>query len=83
MRPKPLYEPRAYDVKVGKTRQLVKRFQQLGFPAMQKTGHGNYLIGFFIADAGNRNELLHRPRGLSAAGSECRTVTRQSGKFRP
>ena len=55
----PLYELRTYDVRVGKMRELVKLFQELGFPAMQQGGQDRHLVGFFIADTGNRNQLLH------------------------
>ena len=41
----PLYELRTYDVRVGKMRELVKLFQELGFPAMQQGGQDRHLVG--------------------------------------
>ena len=54
-----LFELRTYNVKVGRMPELVKLFQELGFPALQKGGHDKNLIGFFVADTGTRNQLVH------------------------
>ena len=54
-----LYELRTYTVQVGRMEELVMLFQDLGFPALQKGGHDKHLIGFFVADTGKRNQLIH------------------------
>ena len=39
--------------------EAVKLYQELGFPAFQKGGHDKNLVGYFIADTGMINQLVH------------------------
>lgn len=55
----PLYEMRTYTLVVGKMAEAVKLYQELGFPALQKGGHDKNLVGYFQADTGMINQLVH------------------------
>ena len=50
---------RTYTLQVGKMNEAVKLYQELGFPAFQKGGHDKNLVGYFIADTGMINQLVH------------------------
>ena len=39
--------------------EAVKLYQEIGFPALQKGSHDKKLIGYFQADTGTINQLLH------------------------
>jgi hypothetical protein len=39
--------------------EAVKLYQELGFPALQKGGQDEKLVGYFQADTGTINQLLH------------------------
>ena len=54
-----LYELRTYTLQVGKMAEAVKLYQQFGFPAIQKGGHDKHLVGYFQADTGTINQLVH------------------------
>ena len=54
-----LYEMRTYAVQVGKLRDVVELYRDQGWPAMEKGGHGAKLVGYFTADTGNLNQLVH------------------------
>jgi hypothetical protein len=54
-----LYEMRTYTVQVGKLRDVVELYRDQGWPAMEKGGHGDKLVGYFTADTGNLNQLVH------------------------
>jgi hypothetical protein len=54
-----LYEMRTYTLYVGKMAEAVKLYQELGFPALQKGGHDKKLLGYFQADTGTINQLVH------------------------
>ena len=54
-----LFEMRTYTLQVGAMGEVVKLFQELGFPALQKGGHDKKLIGYFQADTGTINQLVH------------------------
>jgi hypothetical protein len=55
----PLYELRTYTLYVGKMAEAVKLYQEYGFPALQKGGQDNKLVGYFIGDTGTINQLVH------------------------
>jgi hypothetical protein len=55
----PLYELRTYTLRVGAMAEAVKLYQEIGFPALQKGSHDKKLIGYFQADTGTLNQLLH------------------------
>jgi len=54
-----LYEMRTYTLHVGKMGEAVKLYQELGFPALQAGGHDRHLVGYFQADTGMINQLVH------------------------
>ena len=54
-----LYELRTYTLRVGAMAEAVKLYQELGFPALQKGGQDKKLVGYFQADTGTINQLLH------------------------
>src|SRR6201985_1456151 len=54
-----LYEMRTYSLYVGKMAEATELYQELGFPALQKGSHDKKLIGYFQADTGTINQLVH------------------------
>ena len=54
-----LYELRTYTLHVGKMAEAVKLYQELGFPALHKGGHDKNLVGYFQADTGMINQIVH------------------------
>jgi hypothetical protein len=54
-----LYELRTHTLRVGAMAEAVKLYQEIGFPALQKGKHDKKLIGYFQADTGTINQLLH------------------------
>ena len=54
-----LYELRTYTLHVGKMAEGVKLYQELGFPALKKGGHDSKLVGYFQAETGMINQLVH------------------------
>ena len=54
-----LYELRTYTLRVGGMAEAVKLYQELGFPALQRGEHDKHLIGYFQADTGTINQLVH------------------------
>jgi hypothetical protein len=54
-----LYEMRTYTLYVGKMAEATKLYQELGFPALKKGGHDKKLLGYFQADTGTINQLVH------------------------
>ena len=57
--PMALYELRTYTLRVGAMAEAVKLYQELGFPALQKGGQDKKLVGYFQADTGTINQLVH------------------------
>jgi hypothetical protein len=54
-----IYELRTYTLTVGAMAEAVKLYQGFGFPALQKGGQDKKLIGYFQADTGTINQLVH------------------------
>ncbi len=54
-----LYEMRTYTVQVGKMADVVARYRDEGWPVLQAGGFGNKLVGYFTADTGTINRLVH------------------------
>jgi hypothetical protein len=54
-----LYEMRTYTLYVGKLPQAVALYKEQGWPALEKGGFGANLVGYFIADSGTINRLVH------------------------
>jgi hypothetical protein len=57
--PMALYELRTYTLRVGAMAEAVKLYQELGFPALRKGGHDKHLVGYFQADTGTINQIVH------------------------
>ena len=54
-----IYELRTYTLQVGMLGEGVKLYQQFGYPALEKGGHAAKLVGYFVADTGVINQLVH------------------------
>ena len=54
-----IYEMRTYTLQVGKMTEAVRLYTQFGYPALQKGEHDKKLIGYFQADTGTINQLVH------------------------
>jgi hypothetical protein len=54
-----IYELRTYTLYVGKMGEAVKLYTELGFPALKKGGFDKKLLGYFQADTGTINQLVH------------------------
>lgn len=54
-----LYELRTYTLRVGTMAEAVKLYQENGFPALKKGGYDKKLVGYFQADTGTINQLVH------------------------
>ena len=54
-----LYELRTYTLRVGAMVEAVKLYHEIGFPALQKGSHDRKLIGYFQADTGTINQIVH------------------------
>jgi hypothetical protein len=54
-----VYEMRTYTLHVGKMGEAVKLYSEFGYPALQKGGQDRKLIGYFQADTGTINQLVH------------------------
>lgn len=54
-----LYELRTYTLYVGKMGEAAKLYSELGYPALEKGGQSKKLIGYFQADSGALNQLVH------------------------
>lgn len=54
-----LYELRTYQVYVGKMAEAVKVYQDFGWPALEKGGFADKLVGYFISDTGDLHKLIH------------------------
>ena len=54
-----VYELRTYTLHVGKMAEAAKLYQEFGYPALQKGGHDQKLIGYFQGDTGMINQLVH------------------------
>ncbi len=87
-----LYELRTYTLHVGKMAEAVKLYQQFGYPALEKGGFARKLVGYFQADTGTINQLVHlwkfdddadRRRHWSGLGAHSDFVDGFAVKFRP
>jgi hypothetical protein len=54
-----LYEMRTYTLHPGKMGEATKHYHELGYPALTRGGFDKYLVGYFIADTGMLNQLVH------------------------
>ena len=54
-----LYELRTYTLHVGKMGEAVELYTEFGYPALSKGGFDKKLVGYFQADTGTINQLVH------------------------
>jgi len=54
-----IYEMRTYTLHVGKMSEAVKLYTEIGYPVLQKSGLDKKLVGYFQADTGTINQLMH------------------------
>jgi hypothetical protein len=54
-----LYELRTYTLHADKMAEAQKLYVEIGFPALKKGGHDKHLLGYFVADTGMINQLVH------------------------
>ena len=54
-----LYEMRTYTIQVGKLTEVVANYRDTGWPALEKGGFDRKLVGYFVADTGTINRLVH------------------------
>jgi len=54
-----LYEMRTYTLYTGKMAEAVELYQKFGYPAFEKGGHTDKLVGYFQGDTGMINQLVH------------------------
>jgi hypothetical protein len=87
-----IYELRTYTLQVGKMAEAVKLYTEFGYPALQKGGLDKKLIGYFQADTGTINQLVHlwkfdddadRRRHWAALGANKDFIEGFAVKFRP
>jgi len=54
-----IYEKRTYSVTVGQMAEVIRLYSTEGWPALQKGGFGDKLIGYFVSDTGELHQLIH------------------------
>ena len=54
-----LYELRTYTLQVGKLTEAVALYRDEGWAVLEKGGFGANLVGYFTADTGTINRLVH------------------------
>ena len=54
-----VYEMRTYSLYVGKMAEAVKIYSEIGYPILERDGFSRKLVGYFQADTGTVNQLVH------------------------
>lgn len=54
-----IFEKRTYDVTVGQMPEVIRLYEQEGWPAMVAGGHTDKLVGYFTSDTGRLHQLVH------------------------
>ena len=54
-----IYELRTYQVYVGQMGAVIKVYSEFGWPAIEKGGFDNKLVGYFTSDTGALSHLVH------------------------
>ncbi|HMM75955.1 MAG TPA: NIPSNAP family protein [Gammaproteobacteria bacterium] len=55
----PVYELRTYSLHCGKMAEAVKLYSEIGYPVLERSGLAKKLVGYFQADTGVINQLVH------------------------
>ncbi len=54
-----IYELRTYQVVVGQMKNALALYGELGYPALQKGGFDQKLVGYFTSDTGGLHQIVH------------------------
>jgi len=54
-----LYEKRTYSIIVGRMPEVVRLYNEQGWPALQAGGYADHLVGYFTSDTGTLHQLIH------------------------
>ena len=54
-----VYEMRTYSLQVGKMAEAVRLYTEIGYPLLERAGFAQKLVGYFQADTGTLNQLVH------------------------
>jgi hypothetical protein len=54
-----VYEMRTYTLQVGKMAEAVKLYTEIGYPVLERDGFAQHLVGYWQADTGTINQLVH------------------------
>lgn len=54
-----IYEKRTYSIKVGQMPEVLRLYTEQGWPALDKGGFGQNLVGYFVSDTGALHQLMH------------------------
>ena len=54
-----IYEKRTYSIKVGQMPEVLRLYSEQGWPALEKGGFGDNLVGYFVSDTGALHQLMH------------------------
>ena len=54
-----IYELRTYQVYVGKMAEAIRVYSDFGWPALEKGGFDDKLVGYFVSDTGDLHQLVH------------------------
>ncbi len=54
-----IYEKRTYDVKVGQMPEVIRLYDEEGWPALVAGGYTDKLVGYFTSDTGRLHQLVH------------------------
>ncbi len=54
-----VYEMRTYTLQVGKMAEAVKLYTEIGYPILERDGFAKNLVGYWQADTGMINQLVH------------------------
>jgi hypothetical protein len=76
-----LYELRTYTLRVGAMAEAVKLYQEVGFPALQGGGHDKNLVGYFQADTGTINQVVHLWKYEDDAGRRAHWAAVYANKY--
>lgn len=54
-----VYEMRTYSLQVGKMAEAARLYTEIGYPILERAGFAQKLVGYFQADTGALNQLVH------------------------
>ena len=54
-----IYELRTYTLKVGKMGEAIEHYEALAWPALERLGARDKLVGYFTGDIGAMNQIIH------------------------